>query len=41
MVDGCRQGIIGRGFAMSGVKLFRKADQDLTPNERGGVRCAG
>ena len=22
---------------MAGVKLFRKADQDLTPNERGGA----
>jgi len=37
MVDGCRQGIIGGGFAMSGVKLFRKADRDLTPNERSGA----
>ncbi len=25
---------------MSGVKLFRKADQDLTPNERGGAFCS-
>ncbi len=22
---------------MAGVKMFRKADQDLTPNERGGA----
>lgn len=25
---------------MAGVKLFRKADQDLTPNERGGAFCS-